>query len=117
MFRRSARRSDNSSCRRRHRVLGMNLKQRIPFLRWSVWRLSVGARNITPTGQIGYGREAAAADYVIGNARQGDIDDVLATIDRFAHEKSVRINVGDEKALCSMPPSGRRVSAPAGAHL
>ncbi|HZZ54667.1 MAG TPA: hypothetical protein VFE26_10335, partial [Trebonia sp.] len=75
----------------------MNLKQRIPFLRWSVWRLAVGARNITTTGQIGDGREAAAADDVIGNARQGDIDDVLATIDRFAHEKSVLINVGDEK--------------------
>jgi len=38
----------------------MNLKQRIPFLRWSVWRLAVGARNITTTGQIGDGREAGA---------------------------------------------------------
>jgi catechol O-methyltransferase len=75
----------------------MNLKQRILFLRWSVWRLAVGARNITTTGQIGDGREAAAADYVIRNARQGDIDDVRAAIDRFAYEKSVLINVGDEK--------------------
>jgi catechol O-methyltransferase len=75
----------------------MNLKQRMPFLRWSVWRLAVGTRNITTTGQIGDGREAAAADCVISNARRGDIDDVLAAIDRFAYEKSVLINVGDEK--------------------
>jgi catechol O-methyltransferase len=75
----------------------MNLKQRIPLLRWSVWRLAFGARNITTTGQIGDGREAAAADYVISHARRGDIDDVLAAIDKFAYEKAILINVGDEK--------------------
>ena len=75
----------------------MRLKQRIPFLRWSVWRMALGARNITRTGQIGDGREAAVVDYVLHNARPGDIDDVLATIDRFAYEKSLLINVGDEK--------------------
>jgi catechol O-methyltransferase len=75
----------------------MRLKQQIPFLRWSFWRLAIGARNITKTGQIGDGREAAAADYVIANARQGDIDDVIAKIDQFAYEKSILINVGDEK--------------------
>jgi len=75
----------------------MKLGQRILLLRWSVRQLAMGARNITTTGQIGDGREAAAADYVIGKARLGDIDDVLATIDRFAYEKSVLINVGDEK--------------------
>lgn len=75
----------------------MDLKRRIPLLRWSVWRMATGARNITTTGQIGDGREAAAADYVLGNARAGDIDDVLATIDKFAYEKSILINVGDEK--------------------
>ncbi|OBI51627.1 SAM-dependent methyltransferase [Mycobacterium kyorinense] len=75
----------------------MNLKQRMPFLRWSVWRMATGARNITTTGQIGDGREAAAVDYVLQNARAGDVDDVLATIDRFAYEKSMLINVGDEK--------------------
>ncbi len=31
------------------------------------------------------------------NARRGDIDDVIATIDTFAYEKSILINVGDEK--------------------
>ncbi|MCW2687274.1 MAG: O-methyltransferase [Mycobacterium sp.] len=75
----------------------MNLNQRIPLLRWSFWRLAAGGRNITRTGQIGDGREAAAVDYVLANARQGDVDDVLATIDKFAYEKSYLINVGDEK--------------------
>ncbi len=75
----------------------MSLKQRVPFLRWSFWRLAIGARNITKTGQIGDGREAAAADYVVANARKGDIDDVIAKVDKFAYEKSFLINVGDEK--------------------
>nr|WP_090277851.1 O-methyltransferase [Mycolicibacterium komanii]CRL72904.1 O-methyltransferase [Mycolicibacterium komanii] len=75
----------------------MGLKQRIPLLRWSFLRMAVGARNIFTTGQIGDGREAAARDYVLANARKGDIDDVITTIDRFAYEKSFLINVGDEK--------------------
>ncbi|MDT5109928.1 MAG: catechol O-methyltransferase [Mycobacterium sp.] len=53
--------------------------------------------NIPVTGQIGDGRERAVADYVVANARQGDVDDVLAAIDRFAYTKSFLINVGDEK--------------------
>ncbi|MEB3034576.1 O-methyltransferase [[Mycobacterium] nativiensis] len=75
----------------------MSLKRRLPFLRWSVLRMATGARNITTTGQIGDGREAAAVDYVLANARAGDVDDVLARIDEFAYEKSLLINVGDEK--------------------
>src|SRR5882757_6478716 len=75
----------------------MSLKQRIPLLRWSVWRMATGARNFATTGQIGDGREAAAVEYVLKHARAGDVDDVLATIDRFAYEKSMLINVGDEK--------------------
>lgn len=77
----------------------MDLKRRIPFLRWSVWRMAAGTRNILTTGQIGDGREAAAVEYVLKNARAGDVDDVLATIDKFAYEKSMLINVGDEKGL------------------
>ena len=61
------------------------------------WR--PGFATITTTGQIGDGREAAAVDYVLENARAGDVDDVLATIDKFAYEKSMLINVGDEKGL------------------
>ena len=49
------------------------------------------------TGQIGDGREAAVVDYVIANARRGDITHVLATIDEFAYNESFLINVGDEK--------------------
>jgi catechol O-methyltransferase len=75
----------------------MSLKQRVPFLRWSFWRMAIGARNLTKTGQIGDGREAAVADYVVAKARQGDIDDVIAKVDQFAYEKSFLINVGDEK--------------------
>jgi hypothetical protein len=82
---------------RPNRLANTSLKQRVPFLRWSFWRLAIGARNITKTGQIGDGREAAAADYVVANARQGDIDDVIAKVDQFAYEKSILINVGDEK--------------------
>src|SRR6201993_4920412 len=54
-------------------------------------------RNITTTGQIGDGREAAAVEYVLKNAKAGDVDDVLATIDRYAYDKSILMNVGDEK--------------------
>jgi catechol O-methyltransferase len=67
------------------------------MLRWSVWRLALGGRTFMKTGQFGDGREAAAAEYVEGHARRGDVDDVLAAIDRFAYEKSLLINVGDEK--------------------
>ena len=51
----------------------MSLKQRIPLLRWSVWRMATGARTFTTTGQIGDGREAAAVEYVLKHARAGDV--------------------------------------------
>jgi hypothetical protein len=53
-------------------------------------------RRNTDTGQIGDGREAAAVDYVLGNARAGDIDDALTAIDRFAYQESMLINFGDD---------------------
>jgi len=34
---------------------------------------------------------------VVANARQGDIDDAIAKVDEFAYEKSLLINIGDEK--------------------
>ncbi len=77
----------------------MSLKQRLPFLRLSTWRLAVGMPSFLRTGQIGDGREAACASYVETTARRGDIDDVLAAIDRFAYEKQLLVNVGDEKGL------------------
>lgn len=75
----------------------MSLKQRAPFLRWSVWRFAWGLPGFLKTGQIGDGREAAAAAFVEANATRGDIDDVLSAIDTFAYEKSILMNVGDEK--------------------
>lgn len=80
-------------------VAGMSLTRRLPFLRWSFLRLAWGVRNISTTGQIGDGREAAAADFVEAHARPGDVDDVIATIDRYAYEQSYLINVGDEKGV------------------
>ena len=75
----------------------MNLKRRLPFLRSSLWRFGIGLRRFTRTGQIGDGREEACAAYVEANARRGDLDDVIATVDEFAAEKSLLPNVGDEK--------------------
>ena len=75
----------------------MSLKRRLPFLRLSVWRTGFGIRRFINTGQFGDGREEACAAYVEANARRGDIDDVIATVDRFASEKSMLVNVGDEK--------------------
>lgn len=77
----------------------MGLKRSLPILRWSFWRLGMGQGNITRTGQIGDGREAAAVRYVLANSRAGDLDGVIAALDRFGYEKSMLINVGDEKGL------------------
>ena len=75
----------------------MALKDRIPFLRWSFWRLAVGMPSVLRTGQVGDGRESAAVDYVLAHARASDLDDAIAAIDRFAYQQSLLINVGDEK--------------------
>jgi catechol O-methyltransferase len=71
--------------------------RRVPFLRWSVVRMLVGMPKLMREWQVGDGREEALAQYVVANARQGDLDDVIGTIDRFCYEQSVMINVGDEK--------------------
>ena len=75
----------------------MGLRKRLPMLRWSILRAGIGIRKFNSTGQLGDGRESAAADYVVDQARRGDIDDVLAAIDRYSYEKSFLVNVGDEK--------------------
>ncbi len=67
------------------------------MLRWSILRAGIGIRKFNSTGQLGDGRESAAADYVVDQARRGDIDDVLAALDRYSYEKSFLVNVGDEK--------------------
>lgn len=67
------------------------------MLRWSVVRAGIGIRKFNSTGQLGDGREDAVARYVVEHARPGDIGDTLATIDRYAYDKSFLVNVGDEK--------------------
>jgi catechol O-methyltransferase len=71
--------------------------KRLPFLRWSVLRMAMGARTLTRNWQVGDGREEALADYVVAHARQGDPEDVIGVIDEFCMNRSVMIIVGDEK--------------------
>jgi len=75
----------------------MGLRRRLSILRWSVLRAGIGVRNFTKTGQLGDGRETAAADYVVAHARKGDIGDVLAKMDQYSYEESFLVSVGDEK--------------------
>jgi catechol O-methyltransferase len=71
--------------------------RRLPFLRWSVLRMILGARRLTRDWQVGDGREEALAEYVTRHARPGDPADVIRVIDEFCMTRSVMINVGDEK--------------------
>ncbi|MCB1292112.1 MAG: O-methyltransferase [Mycobacterium sp.] len=75
----------------------MGLRKRLPMLRWSVLRTGLGIRKFNTTGQLGDGREEAAAVYVLAHARPDDIDDALAKLDEYAYEKSFLVNIGDEK--------------------
>lgn len=77
----------------------MPVKDRIPFLRRSFWRFAVGLPSVIRKGQVGDGREAETVRYVLANARAGDLDDVIDTIDRFGYQESFLMNVGDEKGL------------------
>jgi catechol O-methyltransferase len=56
-----------------------------------------GIRKLTTDWQVGDGREEAVRDYVLSNAKAGDLDDAIARVDEFAYEESYLINVGDEK--------------------
>jgi len=67
------------------------------MLRWSVLRAGIGVRNFNTTGQLGDGRETAAADYVIAHARHGDLGDVIAKMDQYSYNESFLVSVGDEK--------------------
>jgi len=75
----------------------MNIRQRLPMLRRSVLQMVIGLRRFNKTGQLGDGREAAAADYVLTHARRGDVGGVLACLDEFAYAKSFLVSVGPEK--------------------
>lgn len=71
--------------------------KRFPFLRWSVWRMALGARHLLLNWQVGDGREEALARHVTTHARAGDVDDTIRAIDDFCYRQSVLMNVGDEK--------------------
>ncbi|HXW82379.1 MAG TPA: O-methyltransferase [Acidimicrobiales bacterium] len=71
--------------------------RRLPFLRWSVWRMALGGRHLLRHWQVGDGREEALAEYVVDNARPGDVDDAIRAVDEFCYRRSVMMNVGDEK--------------------
>ncbi len=67
------------------------------FLRWSVIRMGLGARNLLRNWQVGDGREQKVADFVVSNARAGDVDHAIQLIDEFGYRQSFLMNVGDEK--------------------
>jgi len=71
--------------------------RKVPFLRWSFWRLLFGIKRLTTEWQVGDGREARLAEYVAAKARRGDPADVIRVIDEYAYNQSYLINVGDEK--------------------
>lgn len=71
--------------------------KKVPFLRWSFWRMALGRKQLLTTWQVGDGREERLAQYVAANARQGDLDDVIRVIDQYAYDEAFLINVGDEK--------------------
>lgn len=73
------------------------LKRRIPFLRWSFWRLVLGMKQLERDWQVGDGREDELREHVLARARKGDPADAIRVIDDFAYERSFLINVGDEK--------------------
>ncbi len=54
-------------------------------------------KHLTTEWQVGDGREAKLADYVETQAKPGDAEDAIRTIDEFAYNESFLINVGDEK--------------------
>src|SRR3981081_4962294 len=77
--------------------LTRTLRQKFPFLRYSFLRGAVGGLNVMRAGQMGDGGEEATVEYVVANAPLGDVDAAIDAIDNFAYDKSILMNVGDEK--------------------
>lgn len=75
----------------------MSLRRSLPFLRWSFLRMMFGIRRLLRDWQVGDGREEQCARYVEEHARKGDLDGVIAAIDRYAYDEKFLINIGDEK--------------------
>ena len=76
-----------------------SIQKKIPFLRWSFIRLFLGMPHLLKNWQVGDGREARLAGYVIAKAKKGDSKDVIRVIDEYCYNESFLINVGDEKGL------------------
>jgi catechol O-methyltransferase len=66
---------------------------------WSLLRLVFGLRRLNTEWQVGDGREESAAQFVLANARKGDVDDAIRAIDEYARSRQILINVGDEKGV------------------
>ncbi len=71
--------------------------KKLPFLRWSFWRMLIGTKHLLKEWQVGDGREERAALYVAKHARRGDAADVIRVIDEYCYNESLLINIGDEK--------------------
>lgn len=56
-----------------------------------------GMKRLTTEWQVGDGREAKLREYVLENAKSGDVADAIRVVDEFGYNKSFLINVGDEK--------------------
>lgn len=56
-----------------------------------------GGRALLKNWQVGDGRERALLEYVEQRAKRGDVADVVHVIDEFCYERSIMMNVGDEK--------------------
>jgi catechol O-methyltransferase len=69
----------------------------VPFLRWSFLRMTLGMKHLLTDWQVGDGREAVLAEYVVTHARPGDLDDTIRVIDQFSRDHSFLMNVGEEK--------------------
>src|SRR3954465_1400574 len=81
--------------------------RRLPFLRWSFLRMALGIKHLEKDWQVGDGREAALGEYVLANARAGDVDDAIRAVDEFCYGRSFMMNVGDEKGAILDAAIGR----------
>ncbi len=71
--------------------------KRMPMLRWSFLRMVLGLRQLMKNWQVGDGRESALRNYVLANAKPGDVNDAIRAVDEFCYGQSFMMNVGDEK--------------------
>jgi catechol O-methyltransferase len=59
--------------------------------------MALDMKHLLTEWQVGDGREARLADYVVQRARRGDAAHVIQVIDDYCYNESFMINVGDEK--------------------